>query len=309
MIPTYEEFMMPTLEILSDGEARKNKELQLALQQRCHLTNEDMNVLVPSGSSRARGNMNWAITYLFQAGLIQRPRKGSYAISEEGRRLLQSGITTLNRSYLEEHYSSLYEFTHRHRPLQSADTPADETTTDVQEARLPEDVIKDNLHQLMENLVDQLLEEVRNIHPQRFEQLVVDLMLKMGNGGEDENSGFVTSYTGDEGIDGVIKEDILGLDTIYIQAKRYGENHKIDRPTLQAFVGALDGKHAKKGVFITTSAFTNQATDYAKTTSARIILIDGRQLCRYMIQFNLGVVVKEQLLLKQLDQNYFSPEE
>ena len=300
---------MPTLQILADGQARKNKELREALQQRCGLTIEDMNVLIPSGSSKAGGNMNWAITYLYQAGLVMRPRKGYYGISEEGKHLLQSGVTILTRKYLEEHYPSLYEFTHRHRPAQSPETIDASQPTEETEARLPEDIIKDNLHQLMENLVDQLLEEVRNIHPQRFEQLVVDLMLKMGYGGEDENSGFVTSYTGDEGIDGVIKEDILGLDTIYIQAKRYAEAHKIDHPTLQAFVGALDGKHAKKGVFITTSSFTNNATDYAKTTSARIILIDGRQLCRYMIQFNLGVVVKEQLLLKQLDQNYFSREE
>ena len=305
MIPTYEDFMMPTLRILSDGKERKSKEIQHKLQDLCNLTDEDMNDFISSGASRARNNMSWAITYLFQAELIQRPFKGTYAITDEGLKLLQLGINKLNRSYLEEHFPSLYEFTHRHRP--SKPQP-DTIKVEEQEARLPEEIIKDNLHQLMENLVDQLLDEVRNIHPQRFEQLVVDLMLKMGYGGEDENSGFVTSYTGDEGIDGVIKEDILGLDTIYIQAKRYCENRKIDRPTLQAFVGALDGKHAKKGVFITTSAFTNQAIEYANATSARIILIDGRQLCRYMIQFNLGVVVKEQLLLKQLDQNYFSPE-
>ena len=296
--------MMPTLEELSDGVARKTKELQQALQQRCQLTDEEMNELIPSGATRAGCNMSWATTYLFHAGLISRQGKRTYAITEEGRKLVQTGKNMLTRSYLEEHYATLYEFSHRRRAGKQTGTPQ----PDEQEARLPEDIIKDNLHQLMEDLVDHLLEEVRNIHPQRFEQLVVDLMLKMGYGGADENSGFVTSYAGDEGIDGVIKEDILGLDTIYIQAKRYAESNKIDRPTLQAFVGALDGEHAKKGVFITTSAFTNQAVDYAKTTSARIILIDGRQLCRYMIQFNLGVVVKEQLLLKQIDQNYFMGE-
>lgn len=308
MIPTYEEFMMPLMQILSDGEARKNKELRYELQKRCGLSDDDMNELIPSGSSRAEGNMNWAVTYLYQAGLIVRPRKGFYSISEEGRALLKTGVSSITRKYLEEKYPSLYEFTHRHHSKKS--TSSNEIVVeDETESRIPEDIIKDNLHQLMENLIDQLLEEVRNIHPQRFEQLVVDLMLKMGYGGEDENAGFVTSYTGDEGIDGVIKEDILGLDTIYIQAKRYSEGNKIDRPTLQSFVGALDVKHAKKGVFITTSSFTNTAIDYVKQTSARIILIDGRQLCRYMIQFNLGVVTKEILELKQLDQNYFSSEE
>lgn len=313
MIPTYEQFMIPVLQVLSDGRAYKTKGLRGALQKLCSLSDEDMNVQKQSGGSKVGNNISWACTYLRHAGLVRHSDRGIYEITEEGKTLLKSGCKSLTKAYLEAHYPSLYEFTHRKR------SDSTETTMEgamakgsmdlTSEARLPEDIIKDNLHLLMENLIDKLLEAVRNIHPRHFEQLVVDLMLKMGYGGEDEKSGIVTKYTADGGIDGEIKEDILGLGTIFIQAKRYAENNKVDRPTLQSFVGALDGKHSKKGVFITTSSFTAQAEDYARSTSARIILIDGRQLCHYMIQFNLGVVVKETLLLKQLDQNYFTTED
>ena len=160
------------------------------------------------------------------------------------------------------------------------------------------------MNKLEEAIITELLDKVRKVDPKDFERLVIDLLVKMGYGGSIEDAASVTSYTGDEGIDGVIKEDVLGLDTIYLQAKRYTTG-SVGRPELQAFVGALSPKHAKKGVFIITSTFSSQAQQYAKEAEARIILIDGHQLCKYMLQFGLGVTTKEIIEIKSIDSDYF----
>lgn len=303
MIPSFEEFMLPILEWLKDGAIRTNREAREKMIEVFKITKEDLDEKFSKGGSRFNGRVNWALTFIRQAGLTKAEGRGLYVITEEGQALLAEGITSLTEKDLVVRYGDVnpqFFYSNREKKTKPEIIEKDDASHVVD----PEESIHNAVHQMEEALISELLDRVKKISPSDFEKLVVELLVKMGYGGSIEDAATITKYSGDEGIDGIIKEDILGLDSIYIQAKRYS-GEAIGRPVLQAFVGALSPHHAKKGVFITTSTFSHQAIEYAKAAEARIILIDGHQLCKYMLQFNLGVSTREVIELKTIDSDYF----
>lgn len=300
MVQKFDKYMFPILDWLKDGSIRTNKEAQERMVEHFQHTEEDLNEQTPRGGSRFKGNVNWALTFLFQAGLTSKPKNGKHQISEKGLQYLSEGINDISERELVQRFGDTNpRFFYPNRDRQQV------AQEDSGDPIMPEDAIHDAAKVLEEALIAELLDRVKQISPQDFEKLVVKLLVKMGYGGSIEDAASVTRYTNDEGIDGVIKEDILGLDSIYIQAKRYTTG-SVGRPELQTFVGALSPHHAKKGVFITTSEFAQTAKDFAKAAEARIILIDGRQLCKYMIQFNLGVSTRETIEIKSIDTDFFN---
>lgn len=295
--------MIPILEWLKDGAIRTNNEARAKMIEVFHITQEDLNEKYSKGDSRFNGRVNWALTYLRQAGLTKTLGRGRHEITEEGRALLAEGVKYFTEKEFIARYGNVspqffYATKEKKGKIDVVEKDPDTHAVD------PEESIHNAVHQMEEALISELLDKVKKISPSDFEKLVVELLVKMGYGGSIEDAATITKYSGDEGIDGIIKEDILGLDSIYIQAKRYS-GEVIGRPILQAFVGALSPHHAKKGVFITTSTFSSQAIEYAKAAEARIILIDGHQLCKYMLQFNLGVSTREVIEIKTIDSDYF----
>ena len=248
--------------------------------------------------------MNWALTYLRQAGLTKTYGRGHHVITKEGQALLAEGVKDLTEKEFVARYGDVNPQFFYYATKEKKAKPEVVEKSHESHAVDPEESIHNAVHQMEEALISELLDRVKKISPSDFEKLVVQLLVKMGYGGSIEDAATITKYSGDEGIDGIIKEDILGLDSIYIQAKRYS-GEAIGRPVIQAFVGALSPHHAKKGVFITTSTFSHQAIEYAKAAEARIILIDGHQLCKYMLQFNLGVSTREVIEIKAIDSDYF----
>lgn len=303
MIPSFEKFMYPILEWLKDGAIRTNGEARAKIIEVFKITPEDLNEKLNKGGSRFNGRVNWALTYLRQAGLTKTYGRGHHVITTEGKALLAEGIKDLTEKEIVARYGNVSpQFFYATKEKKT--NPKIIEKDDDFHAVDPEESIHNAVHQMEEALISELLDRVKKISPSDFEKLVIELLVKMGYGGSIEDAATITKYSGDEGIDGIIKEDILGLDSIYIQAKRYS-GESIGRPILQAFVGALSPHHAKKGVFITTSTFSHQAIEYAKAAEAKIILIDGHQLCKYMLQFNLGVSTREVIEIKSIDRDYF----
>ena len=293
--------MFPILDWLKDGMVRTNREVQEKMKEVFNLTEEDLKETTSKGGNKYISNVNWALTFLYQAGLTEKPQNGQHKISGSGKELIAEGITEITEKLLVNRYGKVSpQFFFPNKKVSTK-----EHTASPHEEQTPEDIIHERITQIEEALAADLLVKVKEIQPQNFEKLVVQLLVKMGYGGSIEDAGSVTSQSHDEGIDGIIKEDILGLDSIYLQAKRYTDN-PVGGPELQKFIGALSLKHAKKGVFITTSTFSNQAIEYAKSAEARIILIDGHQLCKYMIQFGLGVTTREVVEIKSIDTDYFT---
>ena len=299
MIPTFDKFMFPVLNLMKDGKERTNKEIQHEMVRRFGLKEDDLRETTDGGTSKFHSNVNWALTFLYQAGLLSKPKKGHHIISQSGINYLAEGITAISEKELVKRFGKVnprFFFSNIEREPAKPEAQEDSKT--------PEEMIHSAADKLNEALITELLDKVKSIDPKNFEHLVVQLLVKMGYGGSIEDAAKVTKFSGDEGIDGIIKEDVLGLDSIYIQAKHYTRG-SVQRPEIQAFVGALSPKHAKKGVFITTSQFSQNAIEYAKSAEARIILIDGRQLCKYMIQFGLGVTTREVIEIKSIDSDYF----
>ena len=304
MIPSFEKFMLPILEWLKDGAIRTNREAREKMAEVFNVSQEELDEKYSKGGSRFDGRVNWALTYLRQAGLTKAQGRGHHVITAEGRALLAEGVNYLTEKEFIARFGDVspqfFYYSNREKKTKPEIIEKDYVSHAVD----PEESIHDAVHQMEEALISELLDRVKKISPSDFEKLVIELLVKMGYGGSIEDAATKTKYSGDEGIDGIIKEDILGLDSIYIQAKRFSDG-PIGRPLLQAFVGALSPHHAKKGVFITTSTFSHQAIEYAKAAEARIILIDGHQLCKYMLQFNLGVSTREVIELKTIDSDYF----
>jgi len=298
-IPTYEEIMLPLLKILSDGGIHKYKELEEKLKNVFDLTEEEVNSRSESGVIIFYNRIGWAATYLKKAGLIESPKRGEFKITEEGSRLLAEGVKHLDYKYLMK-YDSFREFKLHIDvigPKGDKRKPEDNMT--------PFERISNAYDEIKDSLIEELLQKLKEVDSYKFEEIVLDLLIKIGYGGSKEEAKERTQKTNDEGIDGIINEDKLGLDKIYIQAKRWKDS-PVGRPVVQAFVGALDGHGASKGIFITTSNFTKEAKEYVeRLTSKKIILIDGYKLAEYMIDFNVGVTVQELYEIKRIDNDYF----
>lgn len=258
--------------------------------------------MLPSGGQRYIVNRTgWASWYLMQAGLVERPARGMIGMTEEGRRLLASSPASVNNKLLKEKYPLFVERMGKQGSKKTEETT--EQSAADEEDRPPDERIEEAFRQVNETLASELLTNMAKMDPFRFEQLVIDLLFAMGYGGSREEAAKVTKKTGDEGIDGVINEDRLGLDIIYLQAKRW--QNPVGRKEIQSFVGALAGQQAHKGVFITTSSFVQTAVDYARTISQKVILIDGQRLAELMIEHGIGVTTTRTIALKRIDSDYF----
>lgn len=296
--------MLPVLELASDGDVHSIKEAVKKLSDRFELSEEERKALLPSGTQTIVYNrVGWARTYLHKAGLLDIPKRGCFSITDDGRTLLQKNLDKITAKTLEQYPDFVaFKSSTKQKPSgHGAGAPADEA------ALTPEEAIEKHHEKINEKLSDDLVTTIQACSPSFFEKLVIDLLVKMGYGGSLREAGEVIGKSGDEGIDGIIKEDRLGLDTIYVQAKRW--KGQVGRPEIQKFAGALLGKKAKKGILITTSDFSKEAIGYASGIENKIVLIDGGKLAQLMIEHGVGVSVESVYQIKRLDSDYFEEED
>ncbi|EIK54962.1 restriction endonuclease [Stutzerimonas stutzeri TS44] len=301
-IPDFQSVMRPVL-AAANGEPLELSELRERIASEFQLNEEERNERLPSGKQTVINNrVGWARTYLNKAGLLSIPSKGLVQITERGREALINGPTRITVSWLKR-YPEFAAF-HTAKPADNAAASAEVEAVEAVEAATPDEQLAAAHQALMLSLADELLAQVRAASPTFFEQLVVDLMIAMGYGGSRKEAGSATQQTNDDGIDGIIKEDKLGLDVIYLQAKRW--TNTVHRPEIDKFIGALTRQRARKGVFITTSDFSTGARQAALGLDIKVVLIDGRELARLMVENNLGCSVKQVYEVRQLDSDYFS---
>lgn len=300
MIPDYQTLMRPVLDAASHGEISVSL-VVAKIADDFDLTDSERAELVPSGRQSVIANrVHWAKTYLKQAGLVESTRRGHFRITSEGRAALLSG-EKINRQFLLK-YDSFVQFTERSRTVETADDKVfsievDETT--------PDEAITKAFDEINDALTAELIDRVRGAPPAFFESLIVELLVAMGYGGTAEESGKTLGQTGDDGVDGVIDQDPLGVDQIYLQAKRYQAGNSIGPGAIRDFYGALSLKRAHKGIFVTTSTFTSSAIQTARDLGSRIVLIDGQHLARLMIRYSVGCRDERVLRLKKVDEEYF----
>lgn len=302
-IPDRYELMLPLLELAGDGAEHSMQEAVDRLAERFGLTDEERNMLYPSGKNLPifPNILGWARTYLKKAGLLEYTRPAHFKITERGLALLAERPDRIDAKYLRR-YPEFVAFGSREEKTPRSGKKPPRPTPDAGDT--PLEVIDKHYQQLKLSLADELLSAIKQQSPAFFERLVVDLLVKMGYGGSIKDAGRAIGRSGDEGVDGIIKEDKLGLDVVYIQAKRW--DGPVGRPAIQSFVGAMHGR-ASKGVFITTSTFTKDAVEYAKSVagSTKIVLIDGEELAQRMIEHNVGVVLEATYEIKRIDSGYF----
>jgi restriction system protein len=299
-IPDYQSLMLPLLKLIGDKQEHSLREAIERLAEEYDLTDEESKELLPSGQQPIFDNrVGWARTYMKKAGLIETTRRGYFRITERGLDVLKSKPSVINDKYLEQ-FPEFIEFQSRKSKI-AKDGQKEKPTKQT-----PKELIEDGYQSIRQNLAQDLLNLVKSKSPKFFEKLVVELLVKMGYGGSIKDAQEVIGKTGDEGIDGIIKEDRLGLDVIYIQAKKW--ENAVGRDEIQKFVGALEGKKAKKGVFITTSTFTASAVDYAQQINTKVILIDKEQLAQFMIDYYVGVSTEMVYEIKKIDTDYFEEE-
>lgn len=301
-IPDFQSVMRPVLAMVRDGAPLRLSELRERIADVFQLTEDERKERLPSGHQTVINNrVGWARTYLNKAGLLTIPSKGMVQITARGREALANGPERVTVAWLKQ-FPEFADF-HTAKP-QSVDVLG---VLEVEVAETTPDEQLAEAHQaLVQSLADELLAQVRAATPGFFEQLVVDLMLAMGYGGSRKEAGEATQATNDDGIDGIIKEDKLGLDVIYLQAKRW--TNTVHRPEIDKFIGALTRQRARKGVFITTSEFSAGAREAALGLDIKVVLIDGVELARLMVENNLGVSIKQVYEVKQLDSDYFAEE-
>jgi restriction system protein len=303
MVPKFEFFLLPYLQFLSDGKPHTLKELTDYIAIELKLSDEDKEERTKKGSfTKLYDRTQWSGTYLRKALLTEAIGRGTYAITKRGLELLATNPAYIDRKTLAK-YPEFVNFVH----AKNAEAKDDVSSAIEESETTPFELMEASSKELRDELVNDLLAEIKSQSPQFFERLVIKLLVAMGYGGSFEDAANVTKYSHDEGIDGVIKEDRLGLDNIYIQAKRY-DNGNVGRKEIQSFVGALSGKGATKGIFITTSKFTKEANDYKPASNIKIVLIDGYQLANYMIDYNIGVSVRQTFEVKRIDTDFFIDE-
>lgn len=297
-LPKYDEFYRLVLNALQDGKSHSMKEVRNSIAQALHLTEQDLSETLSNGSSVYAGRIGWAKTYLKKAEMIDSPQRGYITITPAGQSLLASNEPITN-ALLAKLSSAFLDF-YRPQSGNSTSTQSDSGNTQISTPETPQETFERVYNLINEQLADELLNDVLNQSPVFFEHLVVDLMKAMGYG-----DGLVTKYSGDDGIDGIIHEDKLGFNLIYIQAKRWKPDITITKPELQKFAGAMMGPpKVEKGLFITTAKFSPKAKEYA--TAQHIILVDGKKLTELMIEHGVGVSTQKAYLIKRIDSDYFS---
>jgi restriction system protein len=301
-IPDFQTIMLPLMQWVQDGKEHTSGEVIEALATAFKLTPEDRSELLPSGrQQRFNNRVHWARTHLAKAGLLSAPRRGVMQITDAGRELLASPPSRIDLNVLSR-YPEFEEFRKATSVVEGGDGGAPGVTV----AQTPEEAMERAYQSKREAFAIELLDRIKAASPAFFESLVVQLLVAMGYGGSIQDAASVVGKSGDEGIDGIIKEDRLGLDVIYVQAKKW--EAAVGRPVIQQFAGALHGQRARKGVFITTSTFSKEARDYVSHIDPRIVLIDGRELASMMIDHNVGVTQERVYELKRVDSDFFSDE-
>ncbi len=304
--------MLPLMELLKDGQDHVPRDIIESLAINFGLTPEERKQLLPSGSQRTfNDRVGWARTYVKKAGLIESPKRGVVRISTRGRDVLASNPTKINNSFLAQ-FPEFVEFINKGNKgtdqnstgSVSAAVKITSNTVTATATATPEESLGAAYQTLRDNLSDELLTNIKGCSPAFFEKLVVDVVVRMGYGGSRREAGRAVGGSGDGGIDGIINEDRLGLDSIYLQAKRW--DGTVGRPEIQKFAGALQGYRARKGIFITTSSFTKDAQDYTQKIDSKIVLIDGQRLTNLMIDHNVGVTSEAVYEVKRTDSDYFS---
>lgn len=302
-VPDYQSLMQPVLLALSDGRERSVQEIRNTVAAYLRLSEDDLRELVPSGQKPLfNDRVSWAITYMKQAGLLDRPKRGVYVITDRGADVLRRYPDRVDVTVLEQ-FPEFREFASRSTPP----TPRRRASSPSAESQTPEESLEAAYNRLRSTIEAELLQLVKNASPEFFERLVVQLLVAMGYGGSLKDAGEAIGRTGDGGIDGIIKEDRLGLDVIHIQAKRWNDR-TVGRPDVQSFAGSLDGVRAKKGIFITTSSFSKEAHDYVDRIDKRIVLIDGNQLASLMYDYDIGVSTTATYPVKRVDADFFGEE-
>ncbi len=297
-IPDFQTLMLPILQIAGDGLEHSVSDAIEIIAAHFGITEEERKELLPSGIQfRLDNRISWARSYLKQAGLLDSPGRGRFLITQQGIQVLKSNPNRIDIAFLKQFPEFLEARSHSKR------NNDDVSTTEIEATQTPEEILEAGYQSLRNELAKELIERVKACSPRFFENLVVDLLLAMGYGGSRKDAGKAIGQSGDGGVDGIINEDRLGLDVVYIQAKRW--ENSVGRPTVQAFAGSLEGFRARKGVLITTSFFSKDARDYIERIEKKIVLIDGDQLAQFMIDYGIGVTEVATYSVKKADLDYF----
>ena len=300
-IPDYQTCMLPLLKFYADGQEHANRESIDTLAAEFKLTDEERRQMLPSGVQGLFDNrVNWARTFMKKAGLIEPTKRGVHQITKRGKDVLKKNPARIDVSYLNQ-FQEFKDFRAIRHTKEEEETPELDLNS-----KTPEESLEGAYQKLRGDLAAELLQRLKTCSPTFFERLVVEVIVKMGYGGTRKDAGRAIGKSGDGGIDGIIKEDKLGLDAIYIQAKRW--ENTVGRPDIQKFVGALTGQRAKKGLFITTATFSADAEDYVSRIDAKVVLIDGATLAQLMIDHNVGVSTVGAYEIKKIDSDYFAEE-
>lgn len=290
--------MAPTLRALADGGDHSLSELRTVVANRLALTEDDLRAKIPSGTSLLASRLHWAVTYMYQAGLLSRPKRGTVRITDRGRKVATAHPDRVDIRVLSE-FPEFIDFQSRSRQpkqIDESDPPEDGAT--------PREAISAAVEKANTAVAGEVLDRVHQREPAFLERLVLSVLTAMGYGGA-AGAAEHLGKSGDEGLDGVIRQDPLGLDRIYVQAKRYDAGRAVGRPEIQEFVGALHGAQADRGIFITTSRFTPEAIAYADRVAARLVLIDGLELSALMVRYNIGVQNQQTFVIKRIDEDFF----
>lgn len=299
-IPDFQSIMRPLIEAHADGKEHVNRDLVCQLADRFGLTEEERREMLPSGRAKVFDNrVGWAKYHVIQAGLLESPRRAVSTITACGRQVLADHPERVDLRILNE-FDEYREFRKRRKEATGENEETDEITDDAP----PEEMLENAYQKVRRQIEADLLRAIMDNPPDFLERVVVDLVVRMGYGGSRKDAGEALGRSGDEGIDGIIKEDPLGLDIIYLQAKRWDSS--VGRPEIQKFAGALQGQRARKGIFITTSNFTTDALDYVSRIDTKIILIDGLRLARLMFDHGIGVTTASSYDVKRIDSDYFA---
>ena len=297
-IPRYDDLFVSVLDFLKDGSERKPRELEIPLADQHKLSEEDVSKLYESGNGPIFfDRISWSLSYLRMAGLVEKPKRGIYKITEKGIEILSTPEKLKN--YVKTKSSERDKKKAKKKPVE-LETIEDSDLT-------PQEKLYESYENIRQSAYEDILDTIISKSAKEFEHLVVALLERMGYGGEVKNAGKVTQYTNDGGIDGVIKEDVLGLGRIHIQAKRYNRNNTVGREEIQKFVGALAVAQSNKGVFITTSTYSKGAIDYASSLhgSTTLVLIDGLKLAQYIYDYSLGMQTEQVIEIKKMDSDFW----
>ena len=301
-IPDFQSFMLPLLKFASDGKEHSQSEASEALSHHFSITESERREMLPSGrQTRFNNRVAWANVYLRKSGFLESTRRGRFKITERGQEILRSCPARIDVKFLMKNGDAEFREFHRpSRPDGNHEEPGIETV------RTPREIMDAGYQEMRRDLSQEIIKRIKSSSPRFFEHLVVELLVAMGYGGSRKDAGEAVGQSGDGGVDGIIKEDRLGLDVIYLQAKRW--EGTVGRPIVQAFAGSLEGHRARKGVLITTSQFSPDALDYVTRIEKKIVLIDGEELAKLMIDYGIGVAADATYEIKRLDTDYFEEE-